>query len=1058
MTTTLLLLSSLVCAPVVHNSSFEDDGTEIRGIGYVAEGNPLTGWRCAGDKQAAKGRKGHAFFDNGLAPDGEIVCVLQNQSHIAQWVKGFEKGKIYRLSIRAAGRAADLRAYGRTGSLEIRLNGTTLLGPLAVGLADPEGVHENPFKEYVATIETGQGDFELTIHQTDEADGISVLFDDVQIVPVNSADDHRVIRINEAVPLKSMPSWIDDEGLLWSMGWIWTQEDGDPRQAAPAGKRAFRRRFRVRNTRRLVRAAFIGTCDNEARVFVNRRLCGQLNRFDTLYGIDLLDDLVSGDNVIAIEGFNQGDSPNPAGLAALILLESESGQKRRVIVSDSDWRGSGRWSDEWTSVDFDDSAWERAQVLGPMGISPWGQPGFLEGVPSPGMPVFRVPGFEEDMKRLRRLMSLHWKRGGPAATLWDEWMSLSSLWPATALNPDRNPKREAWRRVLLSRRIDEEGYVSTHQHHGFGHGEGWPFPTCFQAKGVGWQFGRAALAYNVSLTDSLDGWETERLSVLGFDERTGLRFRCQGGRSLLTTPLFSINHFVAPFVRLEWEVQGREQLKGAALEWTTKDEPSFSEKRRIPFSLPADGNGIHFVNVPLYKHPAWGGTLTRFRFSFDTEGSLLFSIQGIISATDNRHNVNNANYLQGCDAYFRWTGDISFLQENMGRMRKALAYAIEEFDLREAACVQTPWIGHDGRSGWTRHKEGKRTIHYGRGIGCNYWDLLPFGGHDALATAYLFDALRRMARLERSVAAHPKWNIRPCPANQTADVLDALAERIRKGMDRFWVSDTGRFAPCIDADGLRHDYGYTFLNCEIMYYDLATSSQERSILDWLSGKRIVQGDTSVGDDIYAFRFGPRASTRRNIEWYTFPWQHPEGIPWGHQVQDGGAVLGFAYHELMARLRVNGPDDAWERLQALLEWFQDVQDAGGYRAYYSDPSLGTLQGGGTPGGLGLDHEFIESLLVPQVLLYGFAGFQALPDGLLLDPRLPPRWPFLEITRIHYHDVVLSVKVTKEDVSLTSLAGEKTRLNLHLPSLEAPVSVLLRPGRTVHVRLGKKDDRP
>jgi len=53
------------------------------------------------------------------------------------------------------------------------------------------------------------------------------------------------------------------------------------------------------------------------------------------------------------------------------------------------------------------------------------------------------------------------------------------------------------------------------------------------------------------------------------------------------------------------------------------------------------------------------------------------------------------------------------------------------------------------------------------------------------------------------------------------------------------------------------------------------------------------------------------------------WSRPESIPWGGQVQDGGAVLGFSYYDIMARLDVNGPDDAWRRLQEILAWFRDV---------------------------------------------------------------------------------------------------------------------------------------
>ncbi len=77
-----------------------------------------------------------------------------------------------------------------------------------------------------------------------------------------------------------------------------------------------------------------------------------------------------------------------------------------------------------------------------------------------------------------------------------------------------------------------------------------------------------------------------------------------------------------------------------------------------------------------------------------------------------------------------------------------------------------------------------------------------------------------------------------------------------------------------------------------------------------------------------------------------------------------AVLGFSYHDLMARIKTKGADDAWMRLQAILNWFVEVEAEGGYRAYYEKPGRGLLQGGGPPGGLGMDQEFLESVLVPK----------------------------------------------------------------------------------------------
>jgi len=179
----------------------------------------------------------------------------------------------------------------------------------------------------------------------------------------------------------------------------------------------------------------------------------------------------------------------------------------------------------------------------------------------------------------------------------------------------------------------------------------------------------------------------------------------------------------------------------------------------------------------------------------------------------------------------------------------------------------------------------------------------------------------------------------------------------------------------------------------------------------------VEGDASTGADIYHWRFGPRSTTKRNVEWYVWAWYRPESIPWGGQVQDGGAVLGFSYFDLMARLKVLGVDDAWERLQAILHWWADVEAAGGVDAYYGDPSRGTLQGGPRgPGGLGIDYEFMESVLVPQVMLYGFAGARPTADGLVVRPNLPSEWPSLTITRVHFQDRVFDLILNRDAVEV------------------------------------------
>ncbi len=361
------------------------------------------------------------------------------------------------------------------------------------------------------------------------------------------------------------------------------------------------------------------------------------------------------------------------------------------------------------------------------------------------------------------------------------------------------------------------------------------------------------------------------------------------------------------------------------------------------------------------------------------------------------------------------------------------------FRTRKRHCIYTTWPGHDGRSG-VRWVNGKKEVIIGEGIGNNYWDLLPFGGEDALATVYYYDTLGDLAELEELVAAHPEWKISKDGAFDPAD-LRGQAAKVKAYFDkRFWNPATGRFGT-VDLDGQLHDYGFTFLNNEAIVFGLPTREQAESIESWMNGTRTVAGDTSTGADIYHWRFGPRTTTRRNIDWYYWGWSAPESIPWGYQVQDGGAVLGWTYYDLMARLKTSGPDAAATRLKAIADWFDDVQRGGGYRAYYGkDPSRGTLQGGNSAGGLGIDKEFMESVLATQVMLYGFLGFQPTIDGFAISPQLPKEWPELTISRIYLHDHVLEVTATKDgELKISGEGGGADTIIVHAPRGTRLVSV-------------------
>ncbi|MFO1497247.1 MAG: hypothetical protein U1G07_02425 [Verrucomicrobiota bacterium] len=628
-------------------------------------------------------------------------------------------------------------------------------------------------------------------------------------------------------------------------------------------------------------------------------------------------------------------------------------------------------------------------------------------------PRFIVPGWERQLSLLRELFWLHYQPAGPLIPLWDEWMPMSTLWPGRGSGHDLGQMQRRWAQALGSRSIDAEGYVETQQHDGLAHAGGWPFPLWTQAKGIGWHFrGTGVTGYDAPLSTPA-GWSWAHSQDGGVTAK-GWALALTAPAATLQTPAFTIAAKTAPWLRLNWWASG---LDGANcyVEWTTAERTNFNSDCRFYFSPPptpsrdvAASSPERRTMIPVYRSPAWTGTITGLRIALNNDGPAQVTIKSFHTACDTRHPINNLNFIRAVRDYVAWTGDLAFLREQIARVRTAMRFTMREFDTRQRKCIYTTWPGHEGRSGVRRTGDGAKQIVPGEGIGGNYWDLLPFGGEDALATIYYYDTLLDLATVEQQIRAHPEWGVSRSADAFDPDDLRRHAHEVRDySRSRFWNPATGRFGT-VDLDGVMHDYGWTFLNNEAVYYGLATSLQARSIRDWISGRRLVEGDTSTGEDIYHWRFGPRASTRRNLDYYFWGWSNPESIPWGYQVQDGGGVLGFSYHDLMCRLAVDGPDDTWERLQKILTWFAETEAEGGYRAYYAkDPSRGTMQGGNVPGGLGLDREFFESILVPQVMLYGFLGFTPTLTGFQLQPKLPSRWPELTVTRVHLRDMVMDV---------------------------------------------------
>jgi hypothetical protein len=672
----------------------------------------------------------------------------------------------------------------------------------------------------------------------------------------------------------------------------------------------------------------------------------------------------------------------------------------------------------------------------------------MEGVPA-DFPRFYFSGHDPEAQLISRYLWYHFStRPGNGKTVFNkEYLTTTDMWLSGAVDKIRQiPVQEAHREDLLNIVVDDEGYVHTHQHFSHAYDYGWPFPLWTQAwnspegvagRTVGWHFQetgpdwmwvwgylkgwKQTKYYGETATK---GWILENVKSLGIVDGKWQLEATGVSPAIITPEGFEIEAFQSPFLQLRWLRTGEPPNHVLPyVEWLREGDSTFGPDRRVYFTLGSDEwkhvDGVRHSIIEMYKHPKWTGKIKRIRISLAPgESNVKFSIDSFFTCYDTRHTINNPIFILASWQYFRWTGDVDFLKKNINRMRMALRYQQTIMGGLKYSHIRNEWPGHDGLSGFVINPDGSKTIRPGHGIGSNYWDILPFGWDDMYATAQYYAATLVMADIEEAIRQHPEWGVPVSAIALDPTELRKHAADVKKTANRkFWDRKKGRFIGCIDREGVKHDYGFTFLNLDAIWYDIASEEHAKQIMDWISGKRIIDGDTSTGADIYRWRFGPRATTKRNVEWYCQGWNAPETVPWGGQVQDGGAVLGFAFYDLWARLKVYGPDDAWNRLVEILKWEKEVLEAGGYREYYKDGKQGTtLQGCGTAGGIGIDCEFYESILIPSIVTYGFVGLNPTLDGLRISPRLPSQCPEMGVSNVRYHGVKLDVKASNQAVAI------------------------------------------
>jgi hypothetical protein len=192
----------------------------------------------------------------------------------------------------------------------------------------------------------------------------------------------------------------------------------------------------------------------------------------------------------------------------------------------------------------------------------------------------------------------------------------------------------------------------------------------------------------------------------------------------------------------------------------------------------------------------------------------------------------------------------------------------------------------------------------------NWWDVMNFGHQDAYSNALGYHALVGMAELARQ-------------ANQPADaqLYASRAEKLRSAyFDTFYNPATGVLAGWRSADGVLHDYYFTFVNGAAIVYGLVPRDKANAIMDRLLAKMKAIGYTT-------FSYGMPGVLMRIPHKDSFG---PADDPW-QVYQNGGATGSCEYFTLQALYQLGRRADADAMMFPLLEGYEK----GGFQGFGPD---------------------------------------------------------------------------------------------------------------------------
>ena len=667
-----------------------------------------------------------------------------------------------------------------------------------------------------------------------------------------------------------------------------------------------------------------------------------------------------------------------------------------------------------------------------------------------------------------------------------EWMSMSYYWynsfeGYTDEKGNIENRIAGLRTFLSSVPVDDYGYVWTSNdgvrdaYTDVSVGEqkmGWPFPNNDSVDTSHWEFNSGSESWSSNISASASG------GLYGknvSNQSSNITFTSKSFSGITSKKIYT---FYAPLLEFEVRIDDATNIEDIYVWYTTNSSTSYSEDKKVSVKEKAflnynlgntSGAYNHVLYLPMYAESAWGESTSTYMKQLKIEIVLKSgqTVSGYVGLNyvrptlDTRMSNNNSILISSLRIDYENTGDLEYLTENITRARKAMNFLMQMYDSTRGLKKESYLVGHGGTKeslNWLGNATNKSIA---SSISQGYWDILYMPEYDFQSNTYFYKALVDMAYLEEILADNnitvdtSLATVKTATRNRTTGTcaysydLDSVANTVLTNLRQttedtnhtgFWNATNGRFvAGYASGEGKWYDYGYAAWNLEAIYYGIATEEQATAIMNWLNSE----------DSLYEYVFAPKSITVTGDADVLNGEYAAQGDKWVN-CQFGGAIMYTSFYDLMARIDTNGADNAFERLKAIKDWYQEIYNyyvANGtdpydfYRYYYDNKGI-QCQGLGTAGEVGLDREFLESFLPVSAVAYGFFGINANGNTLEITPEKPTDLTSWEAENLAFNFVKYDLTIFDNAIQLNNVRGDASGLKL-------TVALNYTAGQTVYV---------